>query len=110
MTMQSLMAADLTALFEADMPAVCMIGAKTYTVLLDDSLSEEADAFGGPESLEIQRIHFLAAQLATIENGMKVAIRQKSDIGVPKPWKSKIVVSSVLSSDGNELIATVRGD
>ena len=98
--MQSLLAADTAALFRYDMPVECVIGAKKYAVLLDDLLSEESDAFGGPEAQEIQRVHFLTSDLARIENGT----------GLFVGGKSKIVVSSITSADGSELIATVRGD
>ena len=104
MSMESLLASDLSALFKADMPSVCKIGAKSYTVLVDDLLSEEIEEYGGPESVEMQRVHFLTSDLARIENGSKLAVKTK--IG----WKSKIVLSSITSADGNELIATVRGD
>ena len=104
--MQSLMAGDLAALFAADMPAQAKIGAKTFTVLIDDLLNEETEAFGGPENIALQRIHFLTSQKASIEIGSKVAVRQKDG----SKWETKIVLSSILSADGNELIATVRGD
>jgi len=104
MTMQEMMASDLAALFKSDMPIQCKIGAAEYLVLVDDLLTEELEAYGGPEAVEIQRVHFQTADLAAIENGSKLAIKSG------KHWKSKIVVSSLTSSDGNELIATVRGD
>lgn len=109
MSMQSMMAADLAALFAADMPADCRIGGNDYTVLIDDCLTEENEAFGGGEALEIQRVHFLTSEISAMQIGIKIAIRQRNDIGVAKPWKTKIVLSTVTSADGNELIATVRG-
>lgn len=106
MSMQSYMAADLSALFAADMPAQAKIGAKTYTVLVDDLVSEEAEAYGGPENLALQRVHFLTTDKKNIEIGAQLAIRQKD----AEKWETKIVLSSVLSADGNELILTVRGN
>ena len=100
MNMQSLIAADTAALFAAEMLVECTIGATKYNVLLDDLLSEESDAFGGPEATEMQRVHFLTSDLPKIENGIGIFIK----------GKSKIVVSSVTSADGSELIVTVRGD
>ena len=41
MSMQSQMASDLSELFTRDMPADCLIGAKPYSVLLDDLMSED---------------------------------------------------------------------
>lgn len=105
MSMQSHMAADLSALFERDMPQECKIGAKAYTVLIDDLLSEDVEEYGGPESIDMQRVHFQTTDLARIENGSKLAIKAAGNV-----WKSKIVTSSITSADGNELIVTVRGD
>lgn len=109
--MESYMAADLSALFERDMPAECVIGAKTYSVLIDDLLNEEEEAYGGGEAVSMQRVHFLTSQKPYIDNGSKLAVRQKAQPGAaPSSWESKIVLSSIKSADGNELIATVRGD
>jgi len=104
MTLKSALAADLSALFKADIPSICRIGARDYTVLVDDLISDEIEGFGGPEAIEIQRVHFLTADKQAIENGSKLALK------VGNLWKSKIVVSNITSSDGAELIATVRGD
>jgi len=111
MTMQSHMAADLAALFARDMPAECKIGAKMFSVLIDDLLNEEVEAYGGPEAIAMQRVHFLASEKNSIEIGSKLAVRQKAAPGTtPGAWETKIVLSSIRSADGNELIATVRGD
>ena len=111
MSMQSYMAADLSELFKRDMPAECKIGSVTYSILLDDLLSEEMEAYGGPENIDIQRIHFLTTDKSDIETGSTLAVRPKAEPGKkPEKWKSKIVVSSIKSADGNELIVTVRGD
>ena len=111
MSMASLMAEDLAQLFVRDMPAECQIGAQVIAVIIDDLLNEEVESYGGPEAVEMQRIHFLTTDKASIENGSKLAVRPKAEPGKkPAAWKSKIVVSSITSADGNELIATVRGD
>ena len=111
MSMESLMAADLAALFARDMPAECKIGAKTFSVLVDDLLNDETEAYGGPEAISLQRVHFLTTEKASIEIGSKLAVRQKAQPGtLPNAWETKIVLSSIRSADGNELIATVRGD
>lgn len=111
MSMKSYMAADLAELFTRDMPAECKIGAKTFSVLIDDLLNEEIEAYGGPESIAMQRVHFLASEKKTIEIGSKLAVRQKAEDGTATgKWETKIVLSSIRSADGNELIATVRGD
>jgi len=111
MSMQSAMAADLSQLFTRDMPAECMIGSQEFAVLLDDLLNEEMEAYGGPEAMEIQRVHFQISDKPKITIGDKLAVRQKPEPGKkPGKWNSKIVLSSITSADGNELIVTVRGD
>ena len=99
-TMAEAMGADLSQLFTRDMPQECVIGARKFSVLIDDLLSEEIEGYGGPENVDMQRVHFLTTDKPSIENGTQLFVG----------GKSKIVVSSVLSADGNELIATVRGD
>ena len=100
MSMQTAMATDLSELFTRDMPTVCRIGSVKYNVLLDDLLNDEIEGFGGAESLEMQRVHFKTTDKAKIEVGSKLHIEKKS----------KIVMSSIKSADGNELIVTVRAD
>ena len=99
-TMSEAMGADLSQLFVRDMPKECVIGARKFSVLIDDLVSEEIEGYGGPENVDLQRVHFLTTDKPSIENGTQLFIE----------GKSKIVVSSVKSADGNELIATVRGD
>jgi len=111
MSMESYMAADLAELFTRDMPAECKIGAKLFSVLIDDLLNEENEAYGGGEAVSLQRVHFLVTDKKEIDTGSKLAVRQKAQAGTtPGAWESKIVLSSIKSADGNELIATVRGD
>jgi hypothetical protein len=105
MSIQSYMADDLASLYEYDMPAQAKIGAKTFTVLIDDLLNEEIEAYGGAEAIATQRIHFLTVDKPSIIIGSPVSIRQKDG----KKFESKIVMSSITSADGNELIVTVRG-
>ena len=111
MSMQSYLAADLSELFTRDMPADCKIGSVNFAVLLDDLLNEEIEAYGGPEAVEVQRVHFQIADKPQVTIGDKLAVRIRPEPGKkPSPWKSKIVLSSITSADGNELIVTVRGD
>jgi len=105
MSMQSYMASDLSSLYDYDMPAQAKIGAKTYTVLIDDLINEEVEAYGGAEAIATQRIHFLVSDKPSITIGSPVSIRQ----GDSKKFESKIVMSSITSADGNALIVTVRG-
>jgi len=99
-TMAQAMGSDLTQLFRRDMPTECVIGSRKFSVLIDDLLNEDQSEYGGAENIELQRVHFLTADKPSIENGTQLFIG----------GKSKLVLSSVLSADGNELIATVRGD
>jgi len=111
MSMQSYLATDLSELFARDMPTDCKIGARNFSVLLDDLINEEVEAYGGPENIDLARVHFQTTDKKSIEVGTALAIRQRGADGKPPgPWKSKIVLSAILSADGNELIATVRGD
>jgi len=91
---------DLAEVFARDMPTVCKIGSVKYNVLLDDLLNDEIEGFGGAESLEMQRVHFKTSDLDKIEIGAKLHVKNKT----------KIVLSSITSADGNELIVTVRAD
>ena len=110
MSMQSYMAADLSELFERDMPYDCKIGAKDFSVLVDDLMSEELEAYGGSEAIEFQRVHFLTTKKESIKIGSKMSIRQRAGAGkTPMPYKTKIVLSSITSACGSELIVTVRG-
>lgn len=97
------MAVDLASVFTYDMPTTATIGVTSYTVLLDDLLSTEVDAFGGPELDSVRHVHFQTSALASIANGSMMTL---TEAGTPR---QKIVVSSVTSADGNELIVTVRG-
>ena len=99
-TMKEAMGTDLGQLFTRDMPTECVIGAAKFTVLIDDLLSEEIEAMGGAENIDLQRVHFLASDKPSITNGTQLFVG----------GKPKIVLTSLLSADGNELIATVRGD
>ena len=113
MSMQSVMAQDLAYLFEKDIPTTAIITlngqTKEYTVLLDDLQNQEADAFGGPEIENMRRIHFLTTDLPSVENGTIISILEPSPTPGNPILRKKIVMSSVTSADGNELIATVRG-
>lgn len=106
MSMQDYMANDIAALFKLDMPAQCKIGNVTYSVLLDDEINEELDTYGGPERVEMQRVFFLATDRKKIEDGTTLQVRADKR----SSWTTKIVLSSVMSADGNNLIATVRGN
>ncbi len=100
--MAPFLAADLAALFDYDFPTTVIIGAKTYDVLLGDDSVTETDAFGGPEAQDTQQIHFKVSDLASIENGEVLELKQGTKT------QQKLVVSSLISADGVELIAYVR--
>lgn len=105
MSMQSLMARDLREVFRLDMPAQCKIGGVVYVVLLNDTVNDELDTYGGPERIEMQNVHFQTSHRAEIDDGTTLQVRRTETA----PWVAKIVMSSVTSADGNELIVTVKG-
>lgn len=106
MRLESYMANDLREVFARDMPAQSRIGQQLFSVLLDDLVFEEIDTYGGPEKIEMQRVHFLTTDKADIDDGSTMQIRASGATN----WTTKIVISSVKSADGNELIVTVRGN
>jgi hypothetical protein len=97
--MQGYMADDLSALFEREIQQECQIGSKKYIVLVDDLVNDEIEGYGGPEYIEMQKIHFKTTDVAEVDDGQIILLATHS----------KIVQSSILSADGNELIVTVRG-
>jgi hypothetical protein len=100
--MQAFMAADLAALWGYEFTTTVTIDTKTYTVLVGDDSNVEQDAFGGPESQDTQQVHFKTADLPSLELGTVLTLAQG------KQNKRRLVVSTVISADGNELIAAVR--
>jgi hypothetical protein len=106
MNLESYMANDLREAFARDMPAQCRIGQQLFSVLLDDLVFEEIDTYGGPEKIEMQRVHFLTTDKANIDDGSMLQIKPTGE----QNWITKIVISSTRSADGNELIVTVRGN
>ena len=106
MSMESYMANDLREVFARDMPAQCRIGQQLFNVLLDDLVADEIDTYGGPEKIEMKRVHFQATEKSDIDDGSILQIKPTS----AQNWITKIVISSTKSADGNELIVTVRGN
>jgi len=100
--MKSYLAADLAGVFIYDFPTTCTVGLTTYTVLVGDNSQTEEDAFGGQQMIDTQSIHFKASDISEIVNGIVVTL---TDSGVAL---KKLVVSNMLSADGNELIVQVR--
>lgn len=109
MSMQTILAADLLALRGTEMTASAVIGVTTYTVFLDDLQSVDADAFGGMEIENMRKVHFLTADLASIVNGTTMTLLEPSATAGSPIQRKKIVLSSVISACGAELIVTVRG-
>lgn len=101
-SMKAYLAADLAGVFTYDFPTTCKVGSVTYNVLVGDNAQTEEDAFGGQQMIDTQAIHFQTSDLPEIENGIIVTL---TDQGVAL---KKLVVSNLLSADGNELIVQVR--
>ena len=114
MSMRTQLATDLAGLFTNEMTATATLvrsgKSTTFTVLLDDQQNIDMEAYGGSEMDSPQIIHFQTSDLADINDGETLTIAE------PKPGQpgqtvqtKKIVISSVNSADGAELIVTVRG-
>jgi hypothetical protein len=102
-SMQDYLRNDLSALFNYDMNSQAKYAGNQYTVKINDPQRTEADAYGGPEAIELMEIHFQTSDLPKIKNGVPLEVQ------IPDgTWKRKIIVSSILSADGVELIVTVR--
>ena len=99
------LAADLAALFSYEFLAsaiVPTVNGQAYSVIVgDDSLSEQ-DAYGGPESIDLQQVHFQTSQLAAMIEGEIFTLTTNAGTN------QKICVSSIISADGSELIVTCR--
>jgi hypothetical protein len=104
-TLKSALAADLSALFAADMPCTCLVNGVEYTVLSADDEQSEKDAYGGPESLNNQEIHFQTKDLSHIEAGELIHLYPQ---GADKECQNLIVVTTTVSADGAELIVKAR--
>lgn len=72
---------------------------------------DEMDDFGGPMINMGQTIHFLAADLPGLEPGDTLYIQDLDEQGKvgDKINRKKIVISTTISADSNELIVKVRG-
>jgi len=83
----------------------------TYTVLLNDMSEDEIDDFGGPMINMGQIIHFLASDLPGLEPGDTLYIQDLDEQGKigEKINRKKIVITTTISADSNELIVRVKG-
>jgi hypothetical protein len=96
------MASDLSAVFTYDFGTTAKIGTKTYTVLVGNAGETEEDAYGGPQDVDLQQVHFQASELSSVEIGSIMYVTDASGT------KKRIVVNTTLSADGVELIVNVR--
>ena len=115
MSISSYLAQDLAGVFLYDISRTAIIISNgistTYTVLLNDMSEDEIDDFGGPMINMGQIVHFLAADLPGIEPGDTIYIQDLDEQGKigDKVNRKKIVISTTISADSNELIVRVRG-
>ena len=113
MSMQTVMAADLAALWGTEMTTTCQLtrnGVTTrYTVLVDDLVDSEQDSLGGPELERMRNIHFLTTDISSIEVGEMIMLLEPTSVSGQPEERKKLVLRSITSADGNELIVTVRG-
>ena len=115
MSLSSYLAQDLAGVFKYDLPRTAIVInngiSTTYTVLLNDMSEDEMDDFGGPMINMGQTIHFLASDLPGLEPGDTLYIQDLDEQGKvgDKVNRKKIVISTTISADNNELIVRVRG-
>lgn len=109
------MKVDLAGVFAYDIQRTAIIIENgittTYTVLLEDTNEDEADDFGGPIIDMGQGVHFLISDLPSIEPGATLYIQDVNPNGPPGTTinRKKLVISTTISADGNELIVKVKG-
>ena len=113
MTMRQALAADLSGLHSYEMTETVEIKingqAKYYTVILDDMDLNSQLNFGGPEDVGLRRVHFKTTDLSDIENGTVITILEPTNIAGTTKRVPKVVLSSLVSACGNELIVNVKG-
>ena len=105
LSMKPQLAADLAGVFKYDFQAVAVVGGKEYTVLVNDDEKSEADAFGGPEMINAQEIHFQTSDLDIIENGILIDVYPQGTKGTKQ---ALLVVSNIISADGAALVVKAR--
>ena len=96
--MRPYIGADLAALFEYEYTVEAQYNSRTYTAIEGDNSFTEVDEFGGPSFIDLQEYHFKTTDLPNVEIGTEMTVA----------GKLKIIVSAVISADGNELIVRVR--
>jgi len=112
-TMRESMATDLSAVFARDLSETVEIqrdGNRTqYTALCENLEQSEMDGYGGPDSVALRRIHFKTSDIATISPGEIIYVLEPDPIRRGQSIRQKkVVVSSITSEDGAELIVTCR--
>lgn len=96
--MRPYMGNDLAGVFTYDFPDTVVYQGNPYKAIIKDRVLEELDEYGGPILINILEIHILTAALPSVINGLEMIAKQET----------KIIKSSTLSEDGNELIVNVR--
>lgn len=112
-TMREAMATDLSAVFARDLSETVEIirdgNRSRYTALCENLEQSEIDGYGGPDSVAMRRIHFKTTDIATISPGEIIYVMEPDPVRKGQSVRQKkIVVSSITSEDGAELIVTCR--
>jgi len=113
MSMRTALAADLSGLFGYEMTETVEINLngqyKQYTVIVDDLALETQLNFGGGEDVGMRKVHFKTTDLPSIQDGTTIFILEPTNIANQTTRVPKVVMSSLISADGSELIVTVKG-
>ena len=106
-TMTEAMGMDLNGLFSSgeNLVQVLVEGATDrISAMLNDQVFSEDEDIGGQQLVDLVELHFQVTTLSKIDNETVVTVF----VNPTCEGKKKIVLTSKLSNDGNELIVTAR--
>jgi len=113
MTMRQALATDLSSLHTYEMTVQVEIKlngqVKEYTVIMNDMSLDSQLNFGGPEDVGMREIHFKTTDIDDIENGTIITVLEPANAAGTSKRVPKIVLNTLVSACGNELIAYVKG-
>jgi hypothetical protein len=112
-TMAQAMAMDLGGVFALEISVRVLIEGATamLTALLNDQVFSEEEDMGGQQLIDLVEVHFQVVDMPSIANETVMTvffIDPQTCLPTDTVGKKKIVLTSKLSNDGNELIVTAR--